>query len=156
MKMMIGGAIAIILALFGFAVFPEAFLTFLAGTIPVFLILTGGLAIYVGRDQVNEADELENELEEQEVTPVPEPEPEPAPAPAPEPAPESEPEPEPEPVVEETPAAPETITFVGNADTLVFHTSDCKYSKSKKCTASFSTKEEAVGAGYKACGVCKP
>ncbi|MCF6248969.1 MAG: hypothetical protein L3J69_16665 [Desulfobacula sp.] len=157
MKMMIGGAIAVVLALFGFTAFPAAFLKFLAGVVPILLILTGGLAIYVGRDQVNEADELENEPGETEMQVAPDPELEAEP----DPEPEAEVEPEVEPIeaeflVEETPGSSETAIFVGNADTLVFHTSDCKFSKSKKCTASFKTKGEALEKGYKPCGVCKP
>ena len=62
-------------------------------------------------------------------------------------------------VVEEN--IPDTPTddiskFIGNTGTLVFHSSGCKYSKSKKCTAVFTTSEEAIQAGYKPCGTCKP
>ncbi len=45
--------------------------------------------------------------------------------------------------------------FLGNTDSLVFHTSECKFSKSKKCTAVFSTREEAVQNGYKPCSKCQ-
>ena len=51
---------------------------------------------------------------------------------------------------------PDTSKFIGNTGTLVFHSSDCKYSKSKKCTADFNTKEEAIQEGYKPCGTCNP
>lgn len=50
----------------------------------------------------------------------------------------------------------DTSKLIGNTGTLVFHSPDCKYSKSKKCTAVFSTKEKATQAGYKPCGTCKP
>jgi len=50
----------------------------------------------------------------------------------------------------------DTSKLIGNTGTLVFHSPDCKYSKSKKCTAAFSTREEAIQAGYKPCGTCKP
>ena len=50
----------------------------------------------------------------------------------------------------------DTSKLIGNTGTLVFHNPDCQYSKSKKCTAAFSTKEEEIQAGYKACGTCKP
>jgi hypothetical protein len=50
----------------------------------------------------------------------------------------------------------DTSKLLGNTGTLVFHSSGCKYSKSKKCTADFSTKEEAIEKGYKPCGTCKP
>ena len=50
----------------------------------------------------------------------------------------------------------DTSKFIGNTGTLVFHTPDCQYSKSKKCTAIFNSKNEAVQKGYKPCGTCKP
>jgi methylphosphotriester-DNA--protein-cysteine methyltransferase len=50
----------------------------------------------------------------------------------------------------------DTSKLIGNTGTLVFHSSGCRYSKSKKCTVVFSTKEEAIKEGYKACGTCKP
>jgi len=50
----------------------------------------------------------------------------------------------------------DTSKLTGNTDTLVFHNYDCRYSKSKKCTAVFSNREEAVQEGYKACGTCNP
>jgi len=46
--------------------------------------------------------------------------------------------------------------LIGNTGTLVFHNSDCKHSKSEKCTAAFSTKGDAIQEGYKPCGTCKP
>ena len=51
---------------------------------------------------------------------------------------------------------PDTSKFIGNTGTLVFHSPDCQYSKSEKCTAIFSTREEAIQKGFKACGTCKP
>jgi ketosteroid isomerase-like protein len=57
-------------------------------------------------------------------------------------------------VVEEN--IPGTPKLIGNTGTLVFHSSGCQYSKSKKCTADFSTREEAIEKGYKPCGTCKP
>jgi len=50
----------------------------------------------------------------------------------------------------------DTSKLLGNTGTLVFHSSGCKYSKSKKCIAVFNTKEEAIQKGYKPCGTCKP
>ena len=46
--------------------------------------------------------------------------------------------------------------LIGNTGTLVFHSPDCQYSKSEKCTAVFNNKEEAIEKGYKPCGTCKP
>ena len=57
--------------------------------------------------------------------------------------------------IPETPIA-DISKLIGNTGTLVFHNSDCKYSKSKKCTAFFKTKDEAIQEGYKPCGTCKP
>ena len=50
----------------------------------------------------------------------------------------------------------DTSKLIGNAGTLVFHNSDCQYSKNEKCTAVFNTREEAIQKGYKACGTCNP
>ncbi len=50
----------------------------------------------------------------------------------------------------------DTAKLIGNTGTLVFHNPDCQYSKSKKCTAIFNTKDEAIQKGYKPCGTCKP
>ena len=50
----------------------------------------------------------------------------------------------------------DTAKLIGNTGTLVFHNPDCNYSKSKKCTAVFNTKDEAIQEGYKPCGTCKP
>ncbi|RLB97789.1 MAG: hypothetical protein DRH34_14735 [Deltaproteobacteria bacterium] len=50
----------------------------------------------------------------------------------------------------------DTSKLTGNTGTLVFHSSGCKYSKSKKCTAIFNTRDEAIQEGYKPCGTCKP
>ena len=50
----------------------------------------------------------------------------------------------------------DTYKLIGNTGTLVFHTPDCQYSKSKKCTAIFNSKDEAAQKGYKPCGTCKP
>ncbi|WP_299983723.1 hypothetical protein [Desulfobacula sp.] len=46
--------------------------------------------------------------------------------------------------------------LLGNTGSHVFHSLDCQYSKSKKCTAVFNTREEALLEGYKPCGICKP
>jgi len=46
--------------------------------------------------------------------------------------------------------------LIGNTGSLVFHSSGCKFSKSKKCTAVFNNREQAIQEGYKPCGICKP
>ena len=54
MKTLIGGAIAAALGLIGIAVWWKPFLTVLAGTIPIMLLLGGALAIYLGFDELRE------------------------------------------------------------------------------------------------------
>jgi hypothetical protein len=38
----------------------------------------------------------------------------------------------------------DTSKLLGNTGTRIFHNPDCKYSKSKKCTAVFNTKDAAI------------
>jgi len=54
MKTLIGGAIAAALGLIGIVVWWKEFLTVLAGTIPIMLLLGGALAIYLGFDELKE------------------------------------------------------------------------------------------------------
>jgi ketosteroid isomerase-like protein len=50
----------------------------------------------------------------------------------------------------------DTSKLIGNTGTLIYHNSDCRFSKSNKCTAIFNTNDEAIKEGYKPCGTCKP
>jgi len=54
MKTLIGGAIAAILGIIGLSVWFKAFLQVLAGSIPVMLLLGGGLAVYLGFDELKD------------------------------------------------------------------------------------------------------
>ena len=54
MKTLIGGVIAAILGVIGIVVWFPQFLTVLAGTIPVMLLLGGALAIYLGVDELKD------------------------------------------------------------------------------------------------------
>ena len=54
MKTLVGGAIAAILGVIGIVVWIPQFLTVLAGTIPVMLLLGGALAIYLGVDELKD------------------------------------------------------------------------------------------------------
>jgi cell division protein FtsB len=54
MKTLIGGAVASVLGLIGLAVWFNAFLQLLAGAIPVTLLLGGGLALYLGFDELKD------------------------------------------------------------------------------------------------------
>ena len=54
MKTLIGGVIAAALGLIGIVVWWKPFLTVLAGTIPIMLLLGGALAIYLGFDELRD------------------------------------------------------------------------------------------------------
>lgn len=147
MKNIIGGLIAIILGIFCLTLFFPAFLNFLAGIIPLSLIIGGGLILYLkhGEEATDTWDK--NNFTESSSPAAP---PETSPA-------ETKPV-ETEPV--EKPANNPTDTpatqLFGNTDSLVFHRPDCRYSKNKCCTAVFNTREDAIQEGYKPCGACKP
>lgn len=51
-----------------------------------------------------------------------------------------------------------SVKYVGNTKTWKFHRTTCRYAKSmsKENKVTFSTRSQAVRAGYEACGVCKP
>jgi hypothetical protein len=54
MNTLIGGAIAAVLGLVGIVVWFPQFLTVMAGTIPIMLLLGGALAIYLGIDELKD------------------------------------------------------------------------------------------------------
>src|SRR4030043_92333 len=54
MKTLIGGAIAAVLGIIGLVLWYDAFLQILAGAIPAMLLLGGGLAIYLGFDELKD------------------------------------------------------------------------------------------------------
>ena len=178
MKKVIGGAIAIILGLICFSIFLQAFFNLLAGIIPIILLIAGCLTIYLKYEsEPNECGEATDCMDSSGITETPLPNPPPKTVPAGGTTPE-----ETEPVETESKEAetekaktvetklsdtdpeennPDTPTddtskSIGNTGTLVFHSPDCQYSKSKKCTAVFNTREEAIHGGYKPCGTCNP
>ena len=55
MKTLIGGAVAAVLGLIGISVWWKPFLQLLAGAIPVMLLLGGGLALYLGFDELKDS-----------------------------------------------------------------------------------------------------
>lgn len=64
-------------------------------------------------------------------------------------------------VVKEEPkkAAPATdAKYVGNSDSLVYHTADCRYGKriSEQNKVFLKTKADATKGGYKPCSYCNP
>ena len=54
MKTLIGGAVAAVLGLIGLSVWFGAFLQLLAGALPIMLLLGGGLALYLGFDELKD------------------------------------------------------------------------------------------------------
>lgn len=54
MKTLIGGAVAAVLGVIGIVAWFPQFLTVVAGTIPVMLLLGGALAIYLGVDELKD------------------------------------------------------------------------------------------------------
>ena len=55
MKTLIGGAIAAVLGIIGVSIWFVEFLQLLAGAIPITLLLGGGLALYLGFDEVKDS-----------------------------------------------------------------------------------------------------
>ncbi len=54
MKTLIGGAVAAVLGLIGLSVWFGEFLQLLAGAVPIMLLLGGGLALYLGFDELKD------------------------------------------------------------------------------------------------------
>ena len=55
MKTLIGGAVAAVLGIIGLAVWFKPFLNLLAGALPAMLLLGGGLALYLGFDELKDS-----------------------------------------------------------------------------------------------------
>jgi hypothetical protein len=54
MKTLIGGAVAAVLGLIGVSIWFREFLQILAGVLPIMLLLGGGLALYLGFDELKD------------------------------------------------------------------------------------------------------
>ncbi len=54
MKTLIGGAITAVLGIIGISIWWKPFLQLLAGAIPIMLLLGGGLALYLGFDELKD------------------------------------------------------------------------------------------------------
>ncbi len=54
MKTLIGGAVAAVLGLIGISVWWKPFLNLLAGSLPAMLLVGGGLALYLGFDELKD------------------------------------------------------------------------------------------------------
>jgi len=50
----------------------------------------------------------------------------------------------------------EGIVYHGNMKSRVFHHSGCQHYNCKNCIKIFKTRDEALKAGYRPCGRCKP
>ncbi len=48
------------------------------------------------------------------------------------------------------------IVYHGNVSSRVFHSPSCRQYNSKNCTREFKSREEALAAGFRPCGVCRP
>lgn len=46
--------------------------------------------------------------------------------------------------------------YHGNSKSHIFHASSCRYYDCKSCTVEFSSRGDAIDAGYRPCKVCKP
>lgn len=46
--------------------------------------------------------------------------------------------------------------YSGNTRSGVFHAAGCRYFDCRRCTARFSSREAAIQAGYRPCGICRP
>ena len=52
--------------------------------------------------------------------------------------------------------APATVNYHGNTKSHVLHTTRCRHYNCKNCTKTFQVREEAITAGYRPDGQCKP
>jgi hypothetical protein len=55
MKTLIGGSVAAVIGLIGLGIFWRDFFELLAGAIPIILLIGGGLAIYLGFDELKDS-----------------------------------------------------------------------------------------------------
>lgn len=148
MKKLILGILLVVLGLPGTAFFFSDLIRVILGGLPMVLVLGGGLALYLGYEQLQT---------EKDLNPPP-PVPDSGDAPQPDPVPEmTRPGTDEAPAVSKDPpdskAAP---GYTGNTDTLVFHRLSCNFAQGKNCTATFPTSEEALAQGFKPCKVCNP
>lgn len=49
-----------------------------------------------------------------------------------------------------------SVVYRGNVSSRVFHSPSCRYYSCKNCTREFNSREEAIAAGYRPGGHCKP
>ncbi|MDD9305151.1 MAG: hypothetical protein HUK40_23600 [Desulfobacter sp.] len=175
MKKLVFGFLAIIIGLPGFSLLFSNFIGVVTGGLPIVLILGGGLAFYLGFEEIRaekkdtESPVTEDLQKNKETSPLEQDLASTAPradAPNDETMPKSDPD-SADDINETTKPASNTQnekslpqenlpSFMGNIDTLVFHSLECNFSQGKKCTAAFATREDALSQGYKPCKVCNP
>jgi cell division protein FtsB len=63
MKTLIGGAVGAVLGLIGLSIWWKPFLQLLAGAIPIMLLLGGGLALYLGFDELKDTWKKDESIE---------------------------------------------------------------------------------------------
>ncbi|MEE4356788.1 MAG: hypothetical protein V2I97_09980 [Desulfococcaceae bacterium] len=68
MKTLIGGAVAAVLGVIGLAVWFTEFLQILAGSVPIMLLLGGGLALYLGFDELKDTWKKDKDSPKEEET----------------------------------------------------------------------------------------
>jgi len=54
MKTLIGGAVGVVLGIIGLSLWWEPLLTLLKGSVPIMLLIGGGLALYLGIDELKD------------------------------------------------------------------------------------------------------
>ncbi len=48
------------------------------------------------------------------------------------------------------------LVYHGNTKSRIFHRPGCRYYDCAACTREFSSRQKAIDAGFKPCGICKP
>jgi hypothetical protein len=67
MSLLIGGVISAIFGLIGLIFFWSDFMTILKGALPLFLLMGGALAVYVGIDELQEKEREERQRQEEKL-----------------------------------------------------------------------------------------
>ena len=161
MKTLISGALALVIGVPCLGIFLPSLGNFLAGTLPILLILGGGLAVYLGIDEIR-ADK-ETYMDETS-DPRPHPVPEPVHTESQEAGDNAESETAESKVSNQAPDKEDTENIpndsvsglIGNTSSLVFHRPDCNFAQSPNCTQTFASAQEALEQGYKPCKICQP
>jgi hypothetical protein len=67
MSLLIGGAISAIFGLISLIYFRSDFMTIIKGALPLFLLMGGALAVYVGIDEIQEKEREERQRQEEKL-----------------------------------------------------------------------------------------